>query len=55
MDYYHGATRSTRFKVSYSFWGLGSGTMRWRVQAIHLADQLRPSRSSAWRCFTVKN
>ena len=54
-DYYNGATRYTRFEVSYSFWGLGSGTMRWRVQAVHPADRLHPSRSSAWRYFTVKN
>ena len=44
----------TRFKVSFSFWGYGSGTMRWRVRAIHLADKLHPQKASAWRYFTVR-
>ena len=44
----------TRFKVGFSFWGYGSGTMRWRVRAIHLADKLHPQKASAWRYFTVR-
>jgi hypothetical protein len=44
----------TRYKVSYSFYGSGSGSMRWRVRAIHLADQLHPRKASAWRYFSVK-
>lgn len=44
----------TRYKVAYSFYGYGSGTMRWRVRAIHLADQLHPRKASTWRYFTVR-
>lgn len=45
----------TRFKVEFSFSAVGSGTMRWRVQAIHLKDALHPQKASAWRYFTVTN
>ncbi len=43
----------TRYKVSFSVAGWGHGTMRWRVQAIHLKDALHPQRASAWRYFSV--
>jgi hypothetical protein len=54
-DYFNGTSRLTRFKVSFSFLAVGSGTMRWRVRAIHLADTLHPRKASAWRYFTVTN
>jgi photosystem II stability/assembly factor-like uncharacterized protein len=47
---YRGATR---FKVEFSFTAVGSGSMRWRVQAIHLRDDLHPQKASTWRYFTV--
>ena len=43
----------TRYKVSFSITGWGHGTMRWRVQAIHLKDALHPQKASAWRYFSV--
>jgi len=55
QDYFDGTSRFTRFKVSYSFMAVGSGTMRWRVRAIHLADDLHPRKASAWRYFKVVN
>ncbi len=45
----------TRYEVSFHFTASGSGTMRWRVQAIHLKDALHPQTASAWRYFTVTN
>ena len=45
----------TRFKVSFSINAYGHGTMRWRVQAIHLRDALHPQKASAWRYFSVTN
>lgn len=54
-DSYDGTTRYTRFRLAYSFWGIGSGTLRWRVRAIHLADGLHPRKASAWRYFKVSN
>ena len=53
VDYYNGTTRSTRYKVAYSYWGIGSGTMRWRVRAIHLADKLHPRKVSAWHYLAL--
>lgn len=46
---------STRYRVKIKFYGWGKGTMRWRVRAIHLKDELHPRRVSAWRYFYVKN
>jgi hypothetical protein len=43
----------TRYKVSFRFTGYGHGTIRWRVQAIHLKDALHPQKASAWRYFYV--
>jgi hypothetical protein len=54
-DYFNGTSRFTRFQVSYSFLAIGSGTMRWRVRAIHFADSLHPRKASAWRYFTVSH
>ena len=48
---YNGATR---FVVDYGFMGWGSGKMKWRVRAIHRADELHPRKASAWRTFWVK-
>jgi hypothetical protein len=45
---------STRYKITYSFYGYGSGSMKWRVRAVHLADELHPRKVSAWRYFTVR-
>ncbi len=45
---------ATRFKVQFSFSAIGSGSMRWRVQAIHLKDELHPQKASPWRYFTVR-
>ncbi len=44
----------TRYKITYSFWGYGSGSMKWRVRAVHIADKLHPRKVSAWRYFTVR-
>ena len=44
----------TRYKISYSFYGSGHGTMRWRARGVHLKDALHPSKASAWRYFTVR-
>lgn len=44
----------TRYKVSFRIVGWGNGTMRWRVQAIHLKDALHPQKASPWRYFTVR-
>jgi photosystem II stability/assembly factor-like uncharacterized protein len=43
----------TRYKVSFRITGWGHGTMRWRVQAIHLKDALHPQKTSLWRYFSV--
>jgi photosystem II stability/assembly factor-like uncharacterized protein len=45
----------TRYQVGFSLTGWGHGTMRWRVQAIHLKDALHPQKASAWRYFSVTN
>jgi hypothetical protein len=45
----------TRYQVEYEFWGWGSGSMRWRVRAIHPADAMHPRAVSAWRYFVVRN
>jgi hypothetical protein len=45
----------TRYKVEYSFYGWGSGSMRWRVRAMHLKDAMHPRAVSAWRYFSVSN
>ena len=45
----------TRYSVDFSFTAIGSGSMRWRVQAIHLKDALHPQKASAWRYFTVSS
>jgi photosystem II stability/assembly factor-like uncharacterized protein len=45
----------TRYKVAFKVMAYGSGTMRWRVQAIHLKDALHPQKASAWRYFSVSN
>jgi hypothetical protein len=44
----------TRYKVEYSFFGWGSGKIKWRVRAIHRADELHPRVVSPWRYFWVK-
>jgi len=44
----------TRFGVEYSFTGWGSGKIRWRARAVHLADEMHPRQASAWRSFWVK-
>ena len=45
---------ATRFVVDYGFMGWGSGKMKWRVRAIHRADELHPRTASAWRYFWLK-
>jgi hypothetical protein len=45
---------ATRFTVEYSFYGWGSGKMKWRVRAVHRADELHPRKASSWRSFWVK-
>lgn len=44
----------TRYQAEYSFYGWGSGKIRWRVRAVHLADEMHPRQASAWRSFWVK-
>jgi hypothetical protein len=44
----------TRYQVEYSFYGWGSGKIRWRVRAVHLADEMHPRQASAWRLFWVR-
>lgn len=44
----------TRYKVEYSFIGWGSGKMKWRVRAVHRADDLHPRKASAWRYFVLR-
>jgi hypothetical protein len=34
----------TRYTAEYSFFGWGSGEMKWRVRAVHCADELHPTR-----------
>ena len=45
---------ATRFTVDYGFMGWGSGKMKWRVRAVHRADELHPRKASAWRYFWVR-